>query len=71
MDDRQRGLYGKYRVERVDGKDPGACFVLAYEKDPYAWRALADYARECRGEYGPLADDLNAEVERTRDLHGF
>lgn len=39
--DENRGLYGKYRVERVDGKRKGPYFVLAYTSDPHAAVALA------------------------------
>jgi hypothetical protein len=70
-DDRNRGLYGKYNVERTDGEEAGACFVLAYEKDPYAWVALCEYVDECKDEYPQLAADLTEELERTRDAHGF
>jgi hypothetical protein len=28
MDDRERGLYDKYKVERVDGKAAGRCIVF-------------------------------------------
>lgn len=46
-----RGLYGKFRVERVDGKDKrggpkenAAYFVLDYANDPDGWVATASWA---------------------------
>lgn len=60
--DRDRGLYGKFRVERVDGKDKGPYFVLGYATDPHARSALATYAAACRDEYPTLAADLRAEL---------
>lgn len=61
-DDRKRGLYGKYAISRADGKDPGRCFVLAYDKDPHARAALIAYIESCREEYPLLAADLVAEL---------
>lgn len=60
--DKQRGLYGKYHVERVDGKVKGPYFVLAYTADPYAAVALAAYADSCEAEYPQLAADLRRAV---------
>ena len=69
MGDRTRGLYGKFRVERLDGKSaPGekhdGCdyFVLDLTHDPYAVLALATYAGQCEEEYPLLADDLWEKV---------
>lgn len=62
-DDRQRGLYGKYLVERVS--DPAgkhdACryFVLDPQHDPHAAAALRAYADSARDEYPALAADLD------------
>lgn len=64
MSDQQRGLYGKYRVERLDGRDKGPYFVLAYLTDPHAAAALAAYAASCEDEYPLLAADLRRELER-------
>lgn len=55
--DKDRGLYGKYRVEKVNGKPVGECFVLE-QHDPYAAIALLAYAEACKDEYAPLALDL-------------
>lgn len=62
--DTERGLYGKYRVQRVDGQDKGPYFVLAYASDPHARVALAAYIESCRADYGPLAADLTAELAK-------
>jgi hypothetical protein len=62
-DDRKRGLYGKFAVSRADGKSPGRCFVLPYDKDPFARVALAAYADACESEYPLLASDLRADLE--------
>lgn len=56
--DRQCGLYGKYRVERVDGKQKGPYFVLAYTTDPHAAAALEYYAASCAATHPQLAADL-------------
>ena len=62
---RGKGLYGKFFVGRVDGKDqPGGTkenaryFVLDYANDPYAVEALKYYAYKCKEEYPELARDL-------------
>lgn len=68
-----RGLYKKFRVERVDGTDaPGGkhdgCryFVLDLTHDPYAMPAIRAYARAAAKYYPALAADLrriaNGEV---------
>ncbi len=63
--DATRGLYGKFRVERVDGRSaPGekhdGCdyFVLDLDHDPHSWPALKAYIESCREEFPVLADDL-------------
>lgn len=47
MDDKSRGLYHKYKVERTDGKLVGICLVLEL-KDPNAWQAMRQYAATVR-----------------------
>lgn len=61
----QRGLYGKFRVERVDGRDrPGGdkegavYFVLDTTHDPFAAPALRAYADACADGYPALSRDL-------------
>jgi hypothetical protein len=66
---RARGLFGKFRVERVApssrGIDHSGCryFVLDPQHDPIAAAALARYAQVARSEgFGPLANDLDVWV---------
>jgi folylpolyglutamate synthase/dihydropteroate synthase len=63
-DDKSKGLYGKYRVERIDGKERGPYFVLDYAHDPHAIPALLAYADSCKAEYPELARDLRALAQR-------
>ena len=69
-DDKSRGLYLKYYVERV--KDPerkhAACFffVLDLDHDPFALPALETYAENCEAEYPQLAADLREHVKTYR-----
>ena len=69
MGDPTKGLYGKFRVERTDGKSaPGkkhhgcAYFVLDIDHDPHAKAALRAYAETSRGEYPLLARDIDATL---------
>lgn len=69
MGDKTRGLYGKFRIERVDGKSaPGekhdGCdyFVLDLTHDPHAATALRAYAASCAADYPLLAADLRAKL---------
>lgn len=70
LDDKTRGLYGKYFVERVDGNSgPGSkhatCFyfVLDLHHDKHALPAIKDYIASCEREYPELAADLARKVE--------
>lgn len=70
MGDRNRGLYGKFYVERTDGKSaPGekhhGCeyFLLDLNHDKYAIPALRAYAEHCQHEYPLLARDLFAKAD--------
>ena len=74
--DTKRGLFGKYRVERLDGSSgPGGkherCryYVLDLDHDRFAGPALAAYAEACEEEYPGLARDLR--VIRARLLRGL
>lgn len=65
MDNDERGVYRKYRVERVDGSSaPGgkhsecSYFVLDLKHDPFAKDALRAYAAACRLDFPQLAEDL-------------
>ena len=70
MGDSTRGLYGKFYIERTDGKSaPGekhdGCeyFVLDMTHDKYAVPALRSYAEHCEAEYPLLARDLYAKAD--------
>lgn len=70
MGDRTRGLYGKFWVERTDGKSaPGqkhdGCeyYILDLTHDKYAVPALRAYAEHCEHEYPLLAADLFAKAD--------
>jgi hypothetical protein len=61
--DTERGLYGKYRVEKVNGKPVGECFVLE-QNDPHATAALRCYAASCMVAFPTLATDLQFMADR-------
>lgn len=61
--DARRGLYGKYHVEKLNGKPVGECFVLE-QHDPHAVAALRAYAESCVGEFTSLATDLALMADR-------
>ena len=60
--DKDRGLYSKYRVERLndpEGKHEECdFFVLDLTHDPFALPAIRAYIDACRKEYPHLAVDL-------------
>lgn len=63
--DKQRGIYGKYYVQRVDengqpkaGHENRQYYVLDIFNDPFAVDALQAYANACHDEYPALANDL-------------
>jgi hypothetical protein len=65
--DAKRGLYHKFEVTRIDGRDrPGEkhdrCdyFVLDMNHDQHAIPALRAYARSCREDFPNLARDLRS-----------
>lgn len=61
-DDKNRGVYRKWEVKRVNDPDKkhDDCFlhVLDLDHDPFAVPALNSYIDACEHEYGPLAFDL-------------
>jgi hypothetical protein len=66
VNDRIRGIYHKFNVERTDGSsrkgakhDGCTYFVLDCDHAPHAKTALASYAESCRAEYPSLAADLD------------
>lgn len=58
-----KGLYVKYAVHRLDGKDIGQCFVLELD-DEKTWPALLVWAQtvEVHGNL-LLADDIRRLVQ--------
>ncbi len=78
------GLYCKYFVSRVDGRDaPGekhfgcVCFVLDINHDPNVREALRAYAFNCATTLPKLSEDLLAicdaddmAAEFARRMHG-
>ncbi|AEV24594.1 hypothetical protein Dsui_0174 [Azospira oryzae PS] len=74
MGDKTKGLYGKFIVQRTDGRSlPGekhhGCeyFVLDLSHDPHAYRALMAYAASCSEDYPLLAGDLRAKATQMRE----
>lgn len=71
LPDKERGLYGKYQIRRVDGStDKGKkhekCdyFVLDVTHDPHAAPALFSYAASAKADgYEQLAADLYAKIQ--------
>lgn len=68
--DHDRGLYRKYRVERVNGQPVGEFFVLE-QHDPLAIAALWTYALQAADTYPVLAADLCKMVDRWRGRAGL
>lgn len=67
----RKGLYGKFRVERTDGKSEEGekhhdCdyFVLDLTHDPFAYHAILAYARKCGDDFPELAEDLYAKAAK-------
>ena len=70
MNKKKKGLFHKYYVERLDGKDRlgekhWRCeyFVLDLTHDKYAIPALKAYAESCQNEYPRLAYDLSSKLK--------
>lgn len=64
-----RGLYGKYHVEKANGKPVGECFVLEAH-DRHAIAAVRAYADSCAKDYPSLATDLVTMAGRWEDEQG-
>ena len=69
--DKQRGLYEKFRVLRVDGRsaigerhENCEYFVLDLTHDSHALPAIRAYARSCAAEYPLLAEDLLSVIKQ-------
>lgn len=62
-DTKDRGLYGKYLVERRDGKSIPHVIVLELD-DPNAWPALRLWADTVEADgYDALAADVRRQVD--------
>ena len=66
-DNKAKGIYNKFIVNRVDGTDcvggkHEGCdyFVLDTTHDVYAYAALMAYADACEADYPKLAADIRA-----------
>ena len=77
MSDKAKGLYRKYRVERLDGSSAqgrkhAECeyFVLDLVHDEFATKALISYAIACSEKYPKLAVDLRARVRKIAEERG-
>lgn len=63
----QKGLYGKYIIQKADGEpvDPKAVyFTLRLDTDPHAREAVRAYIRSCKAEQPELARDLEDLLKR-------
>lgn len=60
MSDRENGFYGKYRVERIDGKPiTKGCVVMEF-KDPNGRAGIKAFSKAVRADgYDILANDLD------------
>lgn len=68
-DDKSRGLYEKYRVERTDGKTVGPCIVLELD-DPNSWEALILWCNTVRrAGYEELGLDVMQQVATRWTAH--
>lgn len=60
--DKERGMYAKYQVSRVDGKPMTPGVVLEF-KDPNARKGIAAYSKAVREDgYERFADDLDEQL---------
>jgi hypothetical protein len=69
-EDKDRGLYEKFYVRRLDGQSLSGkkhhnCeyFVLDLTHDRFASAAVAAYADACRNDYPALAHDLEQKIK--------
>jgi ribosomal protein L37AE/L43A len=69
MRDRNKGMYAKYRVKRLDGKEMDSCIVLELT-DPNSWPALRTWADTVEADgYVPLAAEMRAKVDQYEQDH--
>jgi hypothetical protein len=60
-EDKQKGFYRKYKIEKADGSPVDSCaeyFVLRIDTDIHARKALATYAKSVEKENPVFARDL-------------
>jgi hypothetical protein len=69
MGDPSRGIFGKFKIERTDGRSERgekhygcAYFVLDLSHDEHAKVVMQAYADSCRAEYPLLAKDIDRWV---------
>jgi hypothetical protein len=73
QDDRNRGLYERYRVERLN--DPHGIhihcpyFVLDLRHDKFSVPAIEAYILACESEYPKLARDLRLMISNESHYH--
>lgn len=64
MGDKTRGLFGKYIVDRVDGKSIIEGAIVLEWKDPNARVGIKAFSEKVREEgYTLLADDLDKKLD--------
>lgn len=65
MNNKNKGLYGKYKVERVDGKEiKNGCIVLEL-KDPNSRKGIRAFSNAVLMDgYTKLSDDLDCELRK-------
>lgn len=74
MNDKQKGLYRKYEVRRVDGStnqggkhEHCEWFVLDLTHDKFAIPALKAYSQACANEYPILSNDLKNVIKKLEE----
>lgn len=63
-----KGLYGKFEVYKDGKKITTPCFVLRYDRDPHAQRAVLAYIDSVMGENKQLAADLLRSLSNFVDM---
>ena len=67
MGDKSKGLFGKYIVDRVDGKPIKEGAIVLEWTDPNARVGIEAFSKKVREEgYTLLADDLDRKLETYR-----
>ena len=74
MNDKSRGLYNKFDVQRLDGSakhQDCEYFVLDLDHDPHAIAAIFAYADSCHKEYPALSKDLYEKARKLNERVGL